>query len=281
MNNLNYCRQMKVQFSEQVDNKAIPQKTRERMKECIELANESQKFMLPEGGAFYDDPEYKAIDDSERVRLPFKNICLEYHRDKPEKFDGDWWSSKALIFASEIEEFIFVTVVCYIDDHKIWVPFPEIAIPNINFIVRDRKVKGLGYDGIEKEYASVRFVKEDQSIPDQDYGQEMYALLNFINILNCSNVKIEKNTTKEKSKKIKTALPFDSYHVLVIDSSEKKQMDQLTGTNGGHRSPREHLRRGHIRRLSSGKKVWVNAAVVNAGRMVGVIHKDYAIKHAA
>jgi hypothetical protein len=272
---------MKVQFSEQVDNKAIPQKTRERMKECIELANESQKFMLPEGGAFYDDPEYKAIDDSERVRLPFKNICLEYHRDKPEKFDGDWWSSKALIFASEIEEFIFVTVVCYIDDHKIWVPFPEIAIPNINFIVRDRKVKGLGYDGIEKEYASVRFVKEDQSIPDQDYGQEMYALLNFINILNCSNVKIEKNTTKEKSKKIKTALPFDSYHVLVIDSSEKKQMDQLTGTNGGHRSPREHLRRGHIRRLSSGKKVWVNAAVVNAGRMVGVIHKYYAIKHAA
>jgi hypothetical protein len=46
---------------------------------------------------------------------------------------------------------------------------------------------------------------------------------------------------------------------------------------GTHRSPRQHLRRGHIRNLQSGKKVWVNATVVGS-RDNGVINKAYGIK---
>lgn len=45
-------------------------------------------------------------------------------------------------------------------------------------------------------------------------------------------------------------------------------------------SPREHLRRGHIRRLEDGRKFWINAAVVAAGNG-GKIHKDYGIRRAA
>jgi hypothetical protein len=32
-----------------------------------------------------------------------------------------------------------------------------------------------------------------------------------------------------------------------------------------HRSPREHLRRGHIRIYQSGRRIWVNSTLVNAG----------------
>ena len=49
---------------------------------------------------------------------------------------------------------------------------------------------------------------------------------------------------------------------------------------GTHRSPRQHLRRGHIRNLQNGKKVWVNAAVVGA-KESGVICNNYAIREAA
>lgn len=41
-------------------------------------------------------------------------------------------------------------------------------------------------------------------------------------------------------------------------------------------SPRQHSRRGHLRRLKSGKHIWINPAVIGR-RENGVIRKDYEI----
>ena len=73
------------------------------------------------------------------------------------------------------------------------------------------------------------------------------------------------------------ALPFDDYHVLTINVGGQGQREGAA--NGSHRSPREHLRRGHIRRLQDGRKLWVNATVVNPG--VGAkVMKDYRMEAA-
>ena len=62
---------------------------------------------------------------------------------------------------------------------------------------------------------------------------------------------------------------------LVVDSAkERRPSEELGGT---HASPRTHLRRGHIRRLRWGPKVWVNSCVVNPGA-IGGVNKDYAVR---
>lgn len=46
---------------------------------------------------------------------------------------------------------------------------------------------------------------------------------------------------------------------------------------GERNGPREHLRRGHIRRLPDGRKIWVQACVVGS-RALGVVRKTYAVE---
>jgi len=72
------------------------------------------------------------------------------------------------------------------------------------------------------------------------------------------------------------ALPFDEYHILTLDGHTKTTGNSKTF--GDRRSPREHLRRGHIRRLEN-KKIWINSMVVNAGNH-GKIHKSYELEAA-
>ena len=59
-------------------------------------------------------------------------------------------------------------------------------------------------------------------------------------------------------------------------STDSKEITESSNTFGGtHRSPRQHLRRGHIRRLPT-KKVWVNSAIIGNSKN-GIIQKDYAV----
>ncbi|MEO3722889.1 hypothetical protein, partial [Lacticaseibacillus paracasei] len=59
---------------------------------------------------------------------------------------------------------------------------------------------------------------------------------------------------------------------LTIKATQKQGTGTRTGT---HESPRQHLRRGHIRRLESGN-IWVNACVVGSSEK-GVIKKSYNV----
>jgi hypothetical protein len=117
----------------------------------------------------------------------------------------------------------------------------------------------------------------------KDISSEVSALLELCEALSCSNVKHEviqtyhPNINQRRIRDGKT--PFYETRTLWIDvpGGSKESGDPQGGT---HRSPRQHLRRGHIRRLPTGKKVWVNAAVVGA-KENGIIKKDYAIKELA
>lgn len=100
------------------------------------------------------------------------------------------------------------------------------------------------------------------------------VLLGFLNAISCSNVEILRSDPPKIKAKLRKALPFDSYHLLTIDV--RSQAGGEASIGGSHRSPREHLRRGHIRRYESGLRVWVNATVVNPG-VGGKVHKDYRV----
>ena len=268
MEHLNYCRQMVKQFSAPVAAPDFPEHFRKILNHCINLSKVSVKFMLPEGGRIYDDKEYRGLDDSEPLRLPYPNIALEYSRNTggKELTEYEGLSTKTIIFARESEDAIIFQVVMWVDFKKTWGPLPEAAIPRIGYLNRSKSFNG---------YTGINMWRADQRIPLSDYADEAGALMCFLNVLACNNVHVERSEPKKATRKIKAAFPFDTYHVLIIDVPNK------TGErthSGSHRSPREHLRRGHIRRIADGRRIWVNATVVAAGRGAGVVTKSYAVR---
>ena len=261
---------MVKQFADAIAKPGFPEKNREILSNAIDLARVAQKFILPHGGRLYDDPEYRALDENKPLRLPYPLIALEYARGEFRENKDFMNSSKAILFAREENDFIILTPVIWADYRQIWGPMPEAAIPRIGYL--DRTVTVGRYKALNIYFGS------GTGVDVNDYADEAGALLCFLNVLQCKNVQLERSDPKKAGKKIKTALPFDTYHVLTIDVPDKAGDGASTG---GHRSPREHLRRGHIRRLADSRRIWVNATVVAAGRGAGVVTKDYAVRCAA
>lgn len=285
MEHLNYSRQL---VKHCMDTLAIPSfdpENRALVSSVVDLHGTSTKFILPDGGRLYDDRELRALDESVPLRLPYSYLCLEYHSngldrqmDEPvglvngvPQYEQENFVSaqKRVVYARERDGYIVVTVAFWTRHDGVWRIQPECAIPATGYL--DRSVSFSGRPAIKAAF-------KDPRVPLSDYMDELGALLCFLNVLQCSNVHVERSEPKKAGKKIKTALPFDTYHILTIDVPGKAGEGAATG---GHRSPREHLRRGHIRRLADGRRIWVNATVVAAGRGAGVVTKDYAVRCAA
>jgi len=98
----------------------------------------------------------------------------------------------------------------------------------------------------------------------------------LINALSCRNVEqtiIQKCDKALNARRInKGKLPLYEERILTIKVNAKQGTGTRTGT---HESPRQHLRRGHIRRLENGN-IWVNACVVGSSEK-GVIKKSYNV----
>jgi len=269
MEHLNYCRQMKRQFQERLLIPSISHDESQSILQCMALAAASEKFLMPPGGLVIDDLEMRAIASDEALSLPHKTIAIEYAADVGASLQpGEIAMTKRIVFAVQLDDVIAVKLVGMMDCNAVWVQYPWVSINRAGAI--------LGCQDGKVAFAFNQFQNEKYDSYDLgDYSEDLTVLLGLLNALACSNVHAESSSPKRAGKKVKTAFPFDSYHVLKIDVPGKAG----EGTaSGGHRSPREHLRRGHIRRLADGRRIWVNAAVIAAGRGAGVVTKDYAIR---
>jgi hypothetical protein len=268
---LNYCRQAITQFSNALENPG--HQYREYMTEATTILRNSIKFHLPEGGRLNDDKTFKALDETQKLHLPFPVIALEYAHHGPfDDIEGkkEGRVSKTIIVAKEEDEWMILHIFPYVDNWEMWLAFPPIALPRINYL--DRSIKSATGRTI------IRILPRNKIIPKEDYSDELGAFLCFLNILQCANVHTESDRPRSLKKGAKNALPFDEYHYLTISKylETEKDVQNENRETGNHRSPREHLRRGHIRRLPSAM-VWVNATVVNSGRIGGKIAKEYVI----
>jgi hypothetical protein len=104
------------------------------------------------------------------------------------------------------------------------------------------------------------------------------AVGGFIGALSCRNVTAEisdraspeaVNAKRERNGKARI---FDTHTLVVHVNSNRAGIGSVTG---GHASPRQHLRRGHIRRLPGGN-IWVQSCVVGDAAK-GFLRKDYRI----
>lgn len=127
------------------------------------------------------------------------------------------------------------------------------------------------------------FLRNELIKVQQSYGEamlrDMKVVASMFTLLECKNV-IHRTTpapkmlNRKRHKKKRT--PFFEYKTLVIDPDKPRVVSPSLGGNRLRRSPKLHLRRGHIRRLRSGDKTWVSPAMIGSKKR-GIVLKDYEI----
>lgn len=262
----------------------------------IKETSSAIKFVLPENGKIFDT-QYKGLPD--HGRLPFDKIVIEYTVDNEvglvkKVFEDKYITTakKRIVLAEQFEDDIYVSSIVGFQMYgkDVWqVQHYFAKISPTDTVPDDAEINDFGDEGdgtIEKYLIGVFDVggMSEQRFGDEwvkhvyyNIMDECNAVMALIEALTCTNVETEIIPGKKnKLAQRKGALPFDDYRVLVL----KNQVAAVGGGFGGsHRSPREHLRRGHIRRLPKGN-IWINSMIVNAG-IGGRLIKDYAIEKQA
>lgn len=271
MKALNYLRQAKANWAAM-----IAEHGRESLPlvgaadKFFELADSSEKFILPKGGRIFDD-ELRGVD--ELARLPFARCLIEYEsvgvgigRVSPLETER---CSRRIVYVEQIDLWLFVMCMFYMDRKSQWVMYPLAAKfkacrpeegSDIEFL--DISRCGIGKT-IDARLATVDFLDEIRSV------------FELIEALSCSNVQTVAlpGAKLNKSAARRGALRFDEYKTLVV----RPAMGIGGSGDSDRRAPREHLRRGHIRRLPNGHKIWIQSCVVAAGA-VGRVNKNYDMR---
>lgn len=251
MEPLNHCRQALPTLEWNAAQHPNP-KVRDECAMALQAIGKAVKFLVPDGGRVMVDPQLRALDLHERLCLPFPVIALEYRSEVGTKY---------IALAIERETDIELQLVLS-GSSMTWTPTGRSILPREAWL-----------RPIENTFApNVQWLDD---CPAELAEEPAFALVALLNALACANVHVERREARKVGKKAKVALPFDAYHILVVDVPSSGLGSKA---GGDHRSPREHLRRGHIRRLADGRRLWINATVVAAGRGAGIVTKDYKVQ---
>jgi hypothetical protein len=215
----------------------------------------STNFNVPDSGKILGatKEDYYPPVLEENTKLPFSGISL--------MFDDNNGTTKHLVHAIQHDEEIKIFTF-FNPENKGWNICPKFMKMRGNLCCQ-----GYIFD-LKKEY------KEKEDDLEMFLSHAIRAVLELLEALSCRNVVIDNaKMPKLGSRGIENRkMPFYESKILTI----KVTKNQGVGTRtGAHESPRQHLRRGHIRRLESGN-IWVNACVVGSSEK-GVIKKSYNV----
>ncbi len=280
--------------------------------EMINDLTEAVHFVMPDGGALLND-NLKGITNM-KIRLPYPKISVEYYiEENYSSLDnsGLSYTPKRVILAKEVptaiinekipvpdalkdsEYMILMSSLFFSQKNNDWMPsiigflipcqweFGKDTLPN------QREHEGLAAFGsatvpifpdLFKHVVKGLNAKEQLTMLEEDLTQEVKVLLELIEALSCSNVKesVYQEASKKNEQRIKShKKPIWETKFLTLVINEKSN-DKIGNSTINHASPRQHLRRGHIRRLPS-KNIWVNSCVVGSAEN-GKIEKQYKIR---
>lgn len=311
MEPLNYLREVKENVLKAKSKSMVSVMYRHSplIKGVIDDAFKAPKFLIPNYGRILNN---KLDSLPAELHLPFDSIVLEYSSKKgsigiAERLLGKENTlpcPKRIVFATNVKShnFIRVTAAFWNDDTNDWFFCPYYACISTlaettadesgdkNFADIVKKIPGTDYgDAVNTKHQiayevipGYEMLKSENWLDNAfaDMNDEVYVVLELLQALSCDNVKPVKAVFKKplSLKQKRSKLPLDTYHILTVDiSSHKSESQSENEPSGEGTSPREHLRRGHIRTYKSGVKVWINACVVNPGTE-GKVTKDYLVK---
>jgi hypothetical protein len=236
------------------------------------------KFILPTNGVILEDA-WKMCEDND-IHLPYRYITLEFDTDGNSEgsetmADNEEIVTKWVIFATEEKGKIPFIACPYIGGR--WTCAKLMGGLNIDHHVD----AGQGQDDNSFWMNSSVFLREfSRSVPYDDNEKKVLSamgsiILGFLGMLTCKNVEqsTHQKVSPKNAQRIKShKLPIYETKILTLKPTVAQVSGIVSGL-GSHASKRQHLRRGHIRRLESGN-IWVNSCVVGDASK-GVINKQY------
>lgn len=239
---------------------AIYRVTGQGLKECI-------KFKLPANGEIIEvDPNGDlTVKDSYSkfipiIKLPYPSILLEYGIKTEKNFVN------TVVAVKEFDETICFQVFVKLPREDEWTILDNIG-------------------GMTKTWDNFRVfdlegdVKSLSELQQATMKNAAFSILNLLAALNCQNVGVTEEHIKIKkrfgSKKSKPKQVGEIvYKTLIVDHEAIQAENQKNDVRHGT-AKKQHLRRGHIRRLKN-KTIWINDCVIG-DKEKGIVEKDYKV----
>lgn len=257
------------------------------------------KFILPEGGKILDN-DLKCLPES--IRLPYPVVVIEYYHKEDYLKEmaaaaaehhvtdpvlklmtaGHCYRDKIIVIATQWEDGpIGISVINHVPDQSSWIatPFTCKMPSEKGSLIEALKTGKLPMDATQHMSLSQAWFEK---LASASMKGPITAIMELVEALSFSNISAVEIPAKKMTftEKRKNALPYDSYHMVVVNKTQKviSAGRSETGVCGERRLAREHTRHGHERYYKScDKKIWINPMVINAG-VGGKIIKDYTIK---
>lgn len=257
----------------------------------------AQHFELPENGSLFDD-DLRALTGLE-LRLPYPVITAEYIATHPT--DG---ILRRMALAEEIErpDGLWIRVTAFAKGER-WTPVPiAIELPSkawedlskptakLHEIADDPELCPPGpmryqfrpaailpgmLDGIAQDRKETARVILSATGPAE-------SVMEMLEALSCANVRAdiaERVDPAKNARRVRAGkLPLWETRILTVVCP--RQPIARTGQQAERASPRQHLRRGHVRHLADGRRIWIQAAIVGDPAN-GRIRKFYQVRSAA
>lgn len=274
--------------------------------------DQAQHFTLPDNGMLFND-DLRGIR-GRSIRLPFPSVTLAWHEpfDEAMHKQGFIHTPKVVVFAFEVtaaeigldmpngaDRAIFVSSA---HEHEgNWWPSISFSLVAENW----ERPRALGeqvpkiYEGVEgyvgvnikthpwafEHCAKLKAEKGEEAVVDalsMSANNAGYAVLQFCEAMSCSNVGTEViagASAAVNARRIKDGkVPLLETKVLTVQVPGTTSIRIGVGRKTGE--IRQHLRRGHIRNLSDGRRIWVNSCVVGNPEK-GRVEKSYRVQPAA
>lgn len=245
-------------------------------------------FALPHGGYILPKDGDEVSIDTDILRPPFPCTLIEYSEGGGTLKPGETPSTKRLVMAVDEGESVALFPAYYSDAYDVW--HPPIIYWRIKYgrgfsLSRTKPKDFMDDDVIEyKEgwknaFASMKVpisLEEYASIELRNINQELSVYMDFCLAMSQYETEIvdqEPDAQAQKLRRIRSKSPLFTYKIITITGKRKVYTAPKGGT---HASPVTHLRRGHWRHYKSGKRSWVEAALINGKD--GMVAKDYKVE---
>ena len=256
----------------------------------------AQHFELPENGSLFDD-ELRGLSGL-ALRLPYPLITVEYIARTADDF------LRRVALAEEIErdDGLWVRITAFAKGER-WTPVPvaielpskaweDLSTPTAKlheladdpdlcppapsrYQFRPVAILPVMLDGIARDSKETARVILSATAPAE-------SVMEMLEALACANVRAEVQERVDPAKNARRIragkLPLWETKILTIVCP--RGPIHRTGTASDRASPRQHLRRGHIRHLADGRRIWIQPAIVGDPAN-GRIRKFYSVRTAA
>ena len=255
----------------------------------------SVHFQISDGGRILDDDLRGICNSQFDFRLPFPLLSISFtYKELAENVDV----KRCIIAIDDVDK---IRVITAHGGHGGWFLLPIMVnlqkdkwnaqqlseadkVAHCDFNSREKLVAGAPVVMLQKSfdaYCRKNGTDEETALLEIISGVPLRSVLELIEALSCSNVShepIQRADNAVNARRVRAGkLPLYEIRMLTITVPERK-VTARSHPGGTHASPREHLRRGHIRNLSDGKKVWVQSCVVSGGYENGKISKGYSVQ---